>query len=280
MIIVLDNASTDDTQEKVTNEFPQVLFIKSEKNSGYAAAINNAFKYSNSNYIIVSNADVIFFEYALHRLTEFLHNNPSVGICGPQQQYFDGSWEYSYGDYPGIKIALKDLFLISSFQRFIRSSFWNHWKIDKNPREVDYIDGAVMAIKREAFNNINGFDEDFFFYTEEADFCYRLKKNGWSVFFHPKANVMHFRGGSSSKIGMNENVIKQLIQSKILFCKKHYSFTYLKIYIFVESLSSKVLSYFWYIIYKIGINKKMSKQKYYMFQLINQAWNKFKNNEK
>jgi hypothetical protein len=102
-----------------------------------------------------------------------------------------------------------------------------------------------MAIRKQAFSEIGGFDEDFFFYSEEADFCYRLRKSGWQVLFEPRACVVHHRGGSSGLNPVNPKNIEMLIKSKILFCRKHLGQAETKFYIFCELNSSRFYYCFW-----------------------------------
>ncbi|GFN23664.1 hypothetical protein TAMC210_19810 [Thermanaeromonas sp. C210] len=141
---------------------------------------------------------------------------------GPQQVFPDGKWQRSYGDIPGPLSSIKNILGITSSKHLLKALTWPWFRWDRKPREVGYIDGAVMAIRREAFEAVGGFDEDFFFYGEDVDFCMRLRKAGWKVVFLPEAKVIHVRGGSSTKVCPDDRFLKLQVQSNMLFLRKHY----------------------------------------------------------
>lgn len=271
-ILVVDNASSDGSVDIIRKGYPYVEIITNERNLGYAAAVNVAFQNSGNGNLIISNSDVIFHPGSIPLLLGLLDQYPDVGVAGPQQVYPDGSWEYSYGDVPGIKVAIKDILLISSFQRFLRKTLWKKCVIDKRTKIVPYIDGAVMAVNRRAFKDIAGFDEDYFFYTEEADFCFRLKQSNWRVVFNPNVRITHIRGGSASKFGLDEKNSKLFVESKILFVKKHSSRSKLKLFIILEYLHSMIMLMLWSVI-KILCPKNISvTNKIMAFRHIKALW--------
>jgi GT2 family glycosyltransferase len=273
-IIVVDNSSTDNTIKQLTLKFPSVKIIKNHTNLGYAAAANIGIKYAESEFAIVTNSDVIYHPDSIKILIDYLTEQPEVAIVGPQQQYLNGKWEYSYGDIPGLKSVIKELFLISSFERGLRDFFWNKFKIDRYPKEVDYVDGAVLALRIDAFKKLGGFDEDYFFYTEEADYCYRLKRAGWVVIFNPKARVTHIRGGSSSSIKINEESSRMFIDTKILFCRKHFTRFHTKIYIGLCIINTFVKCKLWRALRIINFHnfKNRALKEYNTYNVYNRIW--------
>jgi GT2 family glycosyltransferase len=131
----------------------------------------------------------------------------------------NGKWQYCFNNFPGAMLAIKDVLFISTMQRAIfkfRDAIgkWN------KPRRVGYIDGAVIAVARDTFRKVGGFDETYFFYTEETDFCRKLKQIGKHRIVYPKAKVMHYRGGSSGSPLMKEKNIRMQVKSQIYFCEK------------------------------------------------------------
>jgi GT2 family glycosyltransferase len=221
-IIIVDNCSTDDTISLVEHNYPDIKIIKNPVNYGYAKAINIGLKDVDSDYVIVSNNDIIFHNGTIEGLTEFLENNNNVGLAGAQQIYPNGKLQLSSDDVSGYKLIFKTLFLIKYFMKIIHNLFpkFSHWRKTK---KAGYIDGAVMAINLKAYKEIGGFDEDFFFFSEESDFCYRLKKAGWQIFLLPYLFVTHFRGSGKKELIENEKKLEMLISGKVLFCKKHYT---------------------------------------------------------
>lgn len=279
-IIVVDNASEDDTAEFIRSRFPNVNLIVNRENLGYAAAVNIGVRASQADCVIVSNSDVEFFPGSISTLAGYFYKNEDIGCAGPQQVYPDGSWQYSYGDIPGFRVGFKELFFVGALKRGIRKLFWKKLPIDRYPKEVDYIDGAVMAIRREAFDDMQGFDEDYFFYTEEADFCYRLKKKGWYVLFQPKALVMHVRGGSTSTMDISEKNVRMFIDSKILFCRKHCSPFHKRFYILLEYIHTYLKKSAWKVIYAMNRKNPKALKKFKSFALLNKIWKEKMNAEK
>ncbi len=241
-ILVVDNNSNDGSVEKLRATFPDIEIIRNSDNLGYAYAVNRGFGSSKSEIVIISNNDVLYLPNSISNLVEPFHRQENIAVIGPQQIYPEGKWQYSYGTFPGIKTALRDMFFINYLSHLIKKIQWKLKISSKELKEVEYIDGAVMAIKRSAFLDVNGFDEDYFFYTEEADFCFRLKKRGWKILFNPNSLVIHERGGSTSKMGLNTKNVNMFINSKLLFCQKHLHLTETKLFIKIEIMHHFVLS--------------------------------------
>lgn len=245
-IIVVDNRSPDDTVEQVIKHFPDIEIIVSPENKSYANAVNIGMHACKTDYAIVTNADVEFRESSISILTEYLVNHPKVGVAAPQQVYPNGSWQRSYGYVPGIKEGISDFLMITAAKHLLRTLCFHSFKIDRNPKYVDFVDGAILAIRLSAYNSVGGFDEEFSFYTEESDFCYRLTKAKWGVVFNPRAIVMHIRGASSgAEMNLTASTVKKLIFSKVQFIRKHCSLIEQKAYIFLEYLhfSMKMVLY-------------------------------------
>lgn len=244
-IIVVDNASKDDTVESIKSKYPEVEIIQNEKNLGYASAVNIGVKATKSQYIIISNPDVEYHSNTIAILINYLEANEKVGVAGPLQVFPNGSWQFCYGDVPSIKLSLKLIFFIYSLQNICNFLFYKQKIYKTKPKKVGYIDGAVIATKRDAFDSINGFDEDYFLYTEELDYCYRLSKKGWNIMHIPYCTVTHFRGGSSAKMGVIEDNVRIFLRSKILFCKKHLRKAVTKFYIISEIIYAYEILIFW-----------------------------------
>lgn len=219
-IILVDNNSTDNTIDLIKKSFPKVNIIQNKSNFGYAKAVNIGVSHSNSDLFIVSNTDVLFLKNTLSELLN--HLNENVGLFAPQQIYPNGKWQRSHGDYPGIIFGLKDLFFITSINRIIKPYLYKFGITKNKIKNVPYCDGAVLLISRKAYDEVNGFDEDYFFFTEEIDFCYKINERNWKVQLNTFSEVIHYRGFSRKK-NVNLNSIKLLYTTKILFAEKHLS---------------------------------------------------------
>ena len=275
IITVVDNASSDDTVSFLKEHHPDIHLIVNEKNMGYAAAVNAGARSCDSDFLILSNADVIYHPGAIEYLIEFLNTYRTVGVIGPQQLFPDGSWQNSNGKLPGIKLGLANLFFLSSLGRFFnklgRKIFHPEF-----PQKADYIDGAVMAVRKEVFDDVGGFDEDYFFYTEEADFCYKLNMAYKTNYTVRKATVTHLRGAASENRGMSEKSIEMLIGSKVLFCKKHLKKTESKFYIRCEINYTRNLIFIWKILalFLPGKFREKSKIKTDTLKIFVKSWKK------
>lgn len=251
-IIVVDNNSSDGTVEYISELYPDVSIIVNNKNVGYAAAINLGVANSSGDYLILSNADVIFKKNTIFGLIEKLKLNKGIGIVGPQQLFNDGTFQRSYGYFPSIKRGLFDLFGISKLFQSIKER--NYLRSENKDYCVEYLDGAVLATKRSIFNKLEGFSEDYFFYSEEVDFCYRNIESGKLNVLVPNFTVTHHRGGSQENSGMNEKSIVMLVKSEALFLDKHSTPSKKYAYLKLENVFFNLLSFY----YSIMNNKNKS----------------------
>lgn len=275
-IIVVDNNSIDDSVKKIEGTFPEVKIIVNPENYGYAKAVNIGVKESSSNYLIISNPDVIYHSESIQTLIKTIANNNNVGVAGPRQLYPDGKNQRSFGNLPSIKLGLMDFFLITHLKEFLTKK-----KPPSSIKEVEYIDGAVIAFKKENFEKVNGFDEDYFFYTEEADFCFKVRNLGLKNLHVPNAMVTHLRGATDLKKGVDGRRINMLISSKTLFCKKNLSFQSAKFFMIFEILYSLNMMLIWHV---IGIFNSKAKIKNRTFSYFYKSWisefDKYLKNEK
>jgi GT2 family glycosyltransferase len=198
-----------------------------------------------------------------------------IGAVGPQQIYPNRQWQRSYGVIPGIGEGLSHLLGITSFHNYLRKALWPSLKVDFKPKEVGYIDGAVMAIRRDAFDSVGGFDEDFFFYGEEADFCFRLKKAGWKIMFIPSALVMHVRGGNSTRTDkIDSKYTQMLVDSKVKLVKKHLSLTGARVYCYLQMFHSIKMNYVYSLVVAVmgkSAPRGLSRKKQ-IFNQLTQTW--------
>ncbi len=218
--IIVDNGSTDDTLEIVRSRCSQAKIIATAKNLGYGKAMNLGFQETGSAFVVLSNPDVVFLGDSISQLMNYLRKNPAVGITGPQQMFPDLSWQRSTGELPSVWSGIKDATGITTFQNGLRKLLWPR-RIGRKPKEVSYLDGAVLAVRREAFLAMGGFDEDFFFYSEEADLCARLKKAGWGAVLLPLVEVIHVRGASSADVHRSERFVRYMVTAQLLLARKH-----------------------------------------------------------
>ena len=193
-IIVVDNASSDNSVLKIQNAFPEVILIKSTENLGFGKANNLGYKLSKANHILLLNPDTVLINNAIKILSDFLNNMKSISIVGGQLYKADGitkTHSYSYF-FPSIIMELDILF------NGLITRIYDHFKIKCNQTyfEVAYITGADMMLRRSDLNEIGFFDERFFLYYEETELSHRFKLKGKLSAFVSKAKIIHLEGES------------------------------------------------------------------------------------
>jgi len=220
-LIIIDNASSDGSIEKVREEFSNVEYICNSKNLGFAAANNQGFKVAHGRNILLLNPDTIVKTKAIQNSLVFLNSIPDAGIVGCRLMNSNGTPQPSCRTFPTAWDYLFDsLFLTKLFprSRVFGRFFCTNTEFTK-PTEVDVVQGAFFLIKRRLLDEIGPLDERFFIYAEERDFCYRAKRAGWKVFFFPYAEIIHL--GEMSTRPRSEEMFIELNKSTIQFHKKH-----------------------------------------------------------
>ncbi len=221
-VIVVDNGSTDGTVEMVRREFPQVKLIAKGENLGYTRANNIGIKQSSGKYILLLNPDTIVKPNALQALVDCAEAHPDAGIIGAKLLNPDGSIQRSARSFPDIGAGLfRNTLLGRLFPNnpFVRRYLLTDFGYDQ-VREVDWVSGAAMLVKREVFEQIGLLDERFWAYCEDVDLCWRAWQAGFKVLFCPNAVIIHKIGRSS-----DQRLVPSLVQhhkSMWLFYLKNY----------------------------------------------------------
>ena len=198
-VTVVDNASGDGSAEMVSQEFPWVRLIRNECNTGFGQAHNQAMRSAVGRYFLVLNSDATPMPGALRAMISFLDGHPRVAVAGPRLRYPDGSVQPSRRRFP----TLATLFLESTqLQRLspdnaVLRRYYVADRSDDEPQEVDWLVGACLCVRASAAADVGLFDERFFMYSEELDWCRRFRAAGWGVAYVPSAEVVHLEGASS-----------------------------------------------------------------------------------
>jgi N-acetylglucosaminyl-diphospho-decaprenol L-rhamnosyltransferase len=216
---VVDNASSDGSVELVQRRFPQAHLIANANNLGFAQANNQALAQVATPYALLLNSDAILPPAALGELTECLEQRPQAGAAGPLYVRGDGSFQASFADFPSLGTEMLEVAGLAS--RLVRPTFPSHGPAESQAtRVVDWIPGACLLVRMDAVKQIGLLDEGFFFYSEEVDWCYRLAKSGWQVWYWPAVVVTHYVGQSAR--GASEASLRHLYLGKMRFFAKHY----------------------------------------------------------
>ena len=195
-IYVVDNNSTDGSQPAVKKEFPDVRLIENETNTGFAHANNQALSIMQGKFAVLLNSDAVLKENSINKLLAFMTGNPSAGIAGVQLLNDDGSRQNSIDNFPSTET---EIFNKSILRLFFPGKYPSKNISYKDPIEVDSVIGACMIVRREAMDEVGVFDEDYFIFLEETDWCFRMNKKGWKVYHVPDAEVFHLSGHSKKR---------------------------------------------------------------------------------
>lgn len=242
-IIVVDNASSDGSAAMVAAEFPSVHLIANRENRGFTGGNNQGLAVARGRYVFFLNPDTVVVDGALTILLAYMDAHPKVGACGPQLRYGDGSLQSSRRRFPTFMTAL-----------FESTPLAWHWPAALNPwarryrmedrlsgigdrgsgtggpgevtadslahtgQDVDWVVGAALLARREVLAQIGGFDEGYFMYSEELDWCRRAKAAGWQIVYVPAAQVIHYEGKSSEQVVAARHIRFQT--SKVRYFRK------------------------------------------------------------
>jgi GT2 family glycosyltransferase len=200
-IIVVDNASHDDSVALVRAKFPQVTLLANAENRGFTGGNNQGIEASHGRYVMVLNPDTEVLGDAIDRLVAYLDQHPDVGALGPQLLNPDRSIQSSRRRFPTLATAF---FESTWLQGLAPRGILTHFYMDDVPpdhaHEVDWLNGACTVFRREVLDQVGVYDaQNFFMYSEELDLCRRVKEAGWKIVYLPEAQVVHYVGQSSDQ---------------------------------------------------------------------------------
>lgn len=221
-VIVVDNASRDESVTMLTAEFPWVQVIVNADNAGFTRANNQAFAASRGAAALFLNPDTEVSPGALTTLLVYLRAHPNVGVLGPRLRYPDGSIQSSRRRFPTLATAL--------FESTLLEQWWPHnpaaraYRLEDVPddraQDVDWLVGACLLVPRHVLDQVGTWDEGFFMYSEELDLCRRIRDAGWRVVYLPQAEVIHYEGKSSEQVVAARHVRFQT--SKVRYFAKYH----------------------------------------------------------
>ncbi|MEZ4884356.1 MAG: glycosyltransferase family 2 protein [Chitinophagales bacterium] len=192
-IYLADNASTDESVAFVGSSFPSIRIIQNAENYGFARGYNEALKQVEADYYVLLNSDVEVTENWIHPIIDLMESNKSIAACQPKILAFHHKTQFEYAGAAG---GMMDRFGYT----FCRGRFFDHCEEDvgqyEDISEVFWASGAALFIRANLYHEIGGLDGDFFAHMEEIDLCWRLKRAGYRIFYHPNSAVYHVGGGT------------------------------------------------------------------------------------
>lgn len=220
-ILVVDNASADDSLDKLKEYFKdKVTFIASKENNGFAAGNNQALKIAKGKYVLLLNSDTIVWENTLENIHDYMEKNTDVGAAGCRVLLENGELDKACKrSFPNVKNSFFRLFHIPT------NSKDDNYNLDNLPDdeiyEIDCLTGAFMFIRKAALDEIGFLDETFFMYGEDIDLCYRIKQANWKIVYYGKSKITHLKGASSKK--QKSKLIYEFYRAMYIYYKKHHA---------------------------------------------------------
>jgi N-acetylglucosaminyl-diphospho-decaprenol L-rhamnosyltransferase len=199
-IVVVDNASSDDSMALLAGEKTSASSLRAATNVGYGSGANLGAQGADSTFLLVCNPDLVVRQGAVRRLVEVFGEQPEVALVGPMLLETSGHVYPSGREFPGLSESIGHGFLGMVWggnpwtRRYRRIGAEQH-----RSREADWVSGAFFVVRRDAFEAVGGFDEDYFMYVEDVDLCWRLRRAGWKVWYEPSAQVVHEQGRSAAR---------------------------------------------------------------------------------
>jgi len=227
-IVVVDNNSADGSVEMIKKEFPQVVLIENKDNRGFGKANNQGLKIAQGDYLMFLNTDVVVLDGALNKLVNYLDEHTDVMMVGPRLLNKDLTFQHACRRM--LPNPLNSFFHLFGLTKIFKNNkFINDYKRYAADPEVtghtQALSGAAMMFRRQAYNEIGGFDERFFMYGEDLDFCKRVLDKGWKTVYVSEAKIIHFGGQSSGK--RKTKSLINFYEAMWLYYKKHFKYNFL-----------------------------------------------------
>lgn len=220
-VVVVDGASADGSPEMVRQQFPWVKLIACDENVGFPRGNNIGLGEANGRYLLLLNPDTEIRADALSVMVDYLARHDDVGLLGPQLRHSDGSIQSSRRRFPTLATAvLESTWLEPVAPKQILRHYYALDLADDQIADVDWVTGACILTRREVVAAIGGLDEAYFMYSEELDWCRRIKDAGWRIVYLPAAQVMHHVGKSSEQAVTARHIHFQ--RAKLRYFRKYH----------------------------------------------------------
>lgn len=226
-IILIDNNSRDDSVERISREFPDVMLIANSENVGFARANNQGMEVASGRYVLLLNSDTVVRRDTLETMVSFMDSRPDLGASGCKVILPDGSLDKACKR--GFPTPSASFYYAFGFSKlFPDRPRFNGYQLGYLDPDRDYpvdcLVGAFMLLRRKTIDQVGGLDEDFFMYGEDLDWCFRIKEAGWGIYYYPQTSIVHLKGGSARRRPFK--IVYEFHRAMILFHRKHYSKRY------------------------------------------------------
>lgn len=236
-IFVVDNASTDGTREMIREKFKEVKLIVNKENLGFIKASNQALRKVRTKYSLLLNSDTLVLEGALERMVQFMEEHPEAGAVGP-------------------KLLNPDKTVQRPGRKFLNFDFAD----SRSRHRVSWICGACLMARDEVIEQVGLLDENLYFYNDDLDWCRRMRKKGWELWYLPEAEVIHYGGVASKQL--KKELLLAGYRGGHYYCRKHYGKFIAAVYKGLATLELVIRL----IVYTVLGRKKDRRVYWYVFQ--------------
>ncbi|MDB5049971.1 MAG: putative glycosyltransferase [Fibrobacteres bacterium] len=232
-VIVFDNDSRDGTLALLKPRYPEVIWLKSDRNLGFGTGCNRGAALATQDLLLFLNPDTLVSENTFQVMWDFFQTEAQIGVAGCKIVNRDGSLQLACKrSFPSPQVAaFKFVGLSGLFPKSRVFGRYNLTFLDENKtHEVDAVSGSFMCVKTELFRGVGGFDEDFFMYGEDLDICFRIKLLGKRNFYHPQTTAIHFKGESAKSKPFRSFLY--FYEAMVIFSRKHFELRALPLFLF------------------------------------------------
>lgn len=220
-VVVVDNASPDDSAARLrqafpADQFPQVHLLANAKNTGFSAANNQGARQATGAVLFFLNPDTLVHGQAIRILYDFLRHHPEAGAVGPHVLNADGSDQASTFRFISAREIIRQHLPLTSL---LRGADYRLDPIPAQTTPVDVVKGCALALRREVFDAVGGWDESYFMYSEEVELCHALAHRGYRNYFVREAQITHYGGASSMERYAEQQIVQQ--RSHLQFLRRH-----------------------------------------------------------
>lgn len=221
-VIVVDNASNDGSSAMIRAEFPRVVLIENWDNVGFTVGNNQAIEQALGRYVMLLNPDTEVLDDAPGSMVRYMDDHPHVGVVAPKLLDPDGTVQPSRRRFPTLATAFLESTVLQQWwpDNKVLRAYYMCDTSDDETQDIDWGVGACLTVRRQITEQVGLLDETFFMYSEEMDWCYRIKQAGWRIVYLPAAEVIHYGGQSSKQVIAAQHIHFQ--RSKIRFFRKHW----------------------------------------------------------
>lgn len=220
-VIVVDNGSGDGSPEMVAEQFPNVTLIRNRSNEGFAKPNNQGLKIAEGRYVMLLNSDTIVKPQSLKKLVAFMDRHPDAGACGPRLLNPDGTLQRSCRSFPSLWRHFCDMSGLENLLPGIFGNFETRFAHDRDA-EVDQPMGAALLVRADVVRQVGTLDEQFKIYYNEVDWCRRITKAGWKIFFVYDAEIIHYGGKTTEMTNRSLQQFDEMSRNTMSYYEKHF----------------------------------------------------------